>query len=162
MKAATACILSCVAFATIAAGPPRKIACGRDGHIWVANIDGTAKKKLVGGGAPILSSDDARIAFDSTPRSAYENAARGADDPKRQITVLDIASGKITILKDIPSDQWLDPVWSPDGKWIAFQSGRGSPDRQRPHRCVSGWNPLATDDRLPQEFGRAATFFLVI
>jgi TolB protein len=93
----------------------------------VANIDGTAKKKLVGGGAPMLSPDGARIAFDSTARSAYENAARGADDPKRQITVLDIASGKITILKDIPSDQCLDPVWSPDGKWIAFQSRRGSP-----------------------------------
>jgi TolB protein len=59
--------------------------------------------------------------------ASTENVARGADDPKRQITVLDIASGKITILKDIPSDQCLDPVWSPDGKWIAFQSRRGSP-----------------------------------
>src|SRR6266536_4003200 len=47
VKTATACIFSCVAFATIAAGPPRKIAFGHDGHIWMANIDGTAKKKLV-------------------------------------------------------------------------------------------------------------------
>jgi TolB protein len=93
----------------------------------LANIDGTAARKLVVGGVPVLSPDGTRIVFDPMPPSANEHAAKGAPDPKIQITILDIASGKITILKDVPSDSCLDPVWSPDGKWIAFQSRRGSP-----------------------------------
>lgn len=125
MKAATACILFCVAFASIAAASQRKIAFVRGDHIWVANIDGTAEKKLVRGGEPVLSPDGTRIAFDSAPPSAH--AAKGAPDPKTQIAVLDIASGKVTILKDIPGDKCLYLVWSPDGKWIAFQSRGGSP-----------------------------------
>jgi len=120
-KTATACILSCVVFATIAAGPPRKIAFGRDGQIWVANIDGPAAKKLVAGNSPVLSPDGTRVAFVSSPRSANGDAA----DPETHLAVIDIASGKVRILKDIPSDKCLDPVWSPDGKWIVFQSRRG-------------------------------------
>ena len=121
MKFATACILSCVAFATIAAGAPRKIAFGREGQIWVASIDGTAAKKLVSGDSPVFSPDGTRIAFVFYPPSA------DGDDPdsKTQIAVVDVVSGEVTILKDIPSEKCLNPAWSPDGKWIAFQSFRG-------------------------------------
>ena len=32
----------------------------------------------------------------------------------------DVASGKVTVLKDIPSDNCFGPVWSPDGTQLAF------------------------------------------
>jgi TolB protein len=38
----------------------------------------------------------------------------------RRIAIADLASGKVTILKDMPSDNCFGPVWSPDGAKIAF------------------------------------------
>ena len=120
MKAATAGILSCVAFAAIAAGPSRKIVFGRNGHVLVANIDGAGAKRLITGTSAAFSPDGTQIAFLS--HAAYADPA----DPETHIAVIDIASRKVKIFKAIPSSRCLDPVWSPDGKWIAFQSRRES------------------------------------
>jgi TolB protein len=127
MKTSAVCIFFCLIFGALAAGPQRKIAFVRSDNIWVANIDGTAPRKIAVGSAPNLSFDGTRIAFDSAPVSAYEHVAKGGDDPQTHIAILDIASGNVTILKDVPSERCFEPFWSPDGKWIAFQSRRGSP-----------------------------------
>jgi len=128
MKTATACILFYLAVAAMAAAPKRKIAFTRGDNIWVANIDGTAAKKLAVGSAPAISPDGMRVAFDSAPISTYDHAANGTE-PETHITILDIASSKATILKNIPSEKSFGPFWSPDGKWIGFKSRRGSPFR---------------------------------
>ncbi len=38
----------------------------------------------------------------------------------RRVAVVEIAGGKATIFKELPSDNSYYPVWSPDGKRIAF------------------------------------------
>jgi TolB protein len=40
--------------------------------------------------------------------------------PRRHIAVANIATGKVTIFKDIPSDNCFCPVWSSDGSKLAF------------------------------------------
>ena len=110
----------------LAAGPPRRIAFVRGDNIWVVNLDGTGARKVTPGSAPNISPDGTRIVFDTVRQSAYEHAANGTR-PETHLAIVDLASAKLTILKDIPSEKAFDPVWSQDGKWIAFQSRHGSP-----------------------------------
>ena len=45
--------------------------------------------------------------------------------PVRHIALADIASGKVTVLKGIPSDNSFGPAWSPDGKALLFSILKG-------------------------------------
>ena len=98
----------------VALAGPRKMAFERGDNIWVANIDGTSAKTIAAGALPDISPDGARVAFNN------EGDAKNRPGPERHIAIADIGTGKVTVLKDIRSDNCFGAVWSPDGKQLAF------------------------------------------
>jgi dipeptidyl aminopeptidase/acylaminoacyl peptidase len=66
------------------------------------------------------SPDGNRIVFDHTPDSRVESFSHS------DISIVDVSSGEVTKLIDTagPDD---DPYWSPDGKWILFETADGEP-----------------------------------
>jgi TolB protein len=107
-----------VAFA-LAASPvsvfssDRQIAFERDQAVWIANLDGAGEKKIADGIFPAISPDGTRIAFNTTEKTSDTTYAR-------HIAVVDVATGKINVFKDIPSDNSYYPSWTADGKQILF------------------------------------------
>jgi len=95
-------------------GAQRKIAFERGDNVWIANLDGSDAKKVATGSLPNISPDATRLAFNTSEDS------KTRPGPERHIAITDLASGKVTVLKDIPSDNCFGPVWSPDGNKIAF------------------------------------------
>lgn len=114
MKPLTAAIFLCVAFPALSHAAQRKIAYEHRDNIFVADADGTHRKKIAAGALPEISPDGTRVAFNT------EADAKTRPGPERHIAVADVPSGKVTILKDIPSDNCFGPVWSPDGSKLAF------------------------------------------
>jgi TolB protein len=114
MKPLTLLILVCVVFSALTQAAPRKIAYEHRENIFVADTDGTHQKKVASGALPEISPDGTRVAFNT------EADSKTRPGPERHIAVADISSGKVTVLKDIPSDNCFGPVWSPDGKQLAF------------------------------------------
>src|SRR5438067_11115669 len=114
MERIALCLFVCVAFSVIVNAAPRKIAYHRDGKIFVADVDGKHPKKIADGALPEISPDGTRIAFNT------EGDAKNRPGPERHIAIADVASGKVTVLPNIPSDNCFGPVWSPDGKQLAF------------------------------------------
>lgn len=80
--------------------------------VYIANLDGTGEKKLADGIFPAISPDGTRVAFNTVEKNGTTYV--------RHIAVVDIATGKVNVFKDVPSDNAYYPTWSPDGKWIAF------------------------------------------
>ena len=114
MKQFIVAIFLCVAFTALLNAAQRKIAYDRRGKIFVADVDGTHSKKIAEGGWPEISPDGARVAFNT------EGDAKNRPGPERHIAIADVASGKVTVLPNIPSDNCFRPVWSRDGNQIAF------------------------------------------
>jgi len=114
MKQIIIAIFVCVAFSALVNAGQRKIAYDRGGKIFVADVDGTHSKKIAEGGWPEISPDGARIALNT------EGDAKNRPGPERHIAIADVASGKVTVVPNIPSDNCFGPVWSPDGKQLAF------------------------------------------
>jgi TolB protein len=107
-------IFFCLNVAALAADQQRKMAYERENNVWVANLDGTAGKRIAAGALPNISPDGTRLAFNTSADS------KTRPGPERHIAVTDLANGKVTIFKDIPSDNCFGPVWSPDGSKLAF------------------------------------------
>jgi TolB protein len=107
-------IFLCIAFSPLVDAAQPKMAYEHRDNIFVADTDGTHQKKIATGALPEISPDGTRVAFNT------EADAKTRPGPERRIAVADVASGKITVLKDIPSDNCFGPVWSPDGSKLAF------------------------------------------
>jgi len=114
MKQFIVAIFVCVAFSALVNAGQRKIAYSRGEKIFVADPDGTHSKKIADGDWPEISPDGARVAFNT------EGDAKNRPGPERHIAIADVASGKVTVLPNIPSDNCFRPVWSRDGNQIAF------------------------------------------
>ena len=114
MKQLTFAIFLCVAFSALSNAAQRKMAYEHGNNIFVADIDGTHAKKIAAGALPEISQDGTRVAFNTSEDS------KTRPGPERHIAIADVASGKITVLPNIPSDNCFGPVWSPDGTKLAF------------------------------------------
>lgn len=103
-------LLLLLAAATASAAP--RLAFERGDGVWIAAIDGSAQHKVADGQAPDLSPNGALLAF---------NTVQATGQPShRNIAVADLASGKVTIFQDIPSDNCMEALWSPDGSKLLF------------------------------------------
>jgi TolB protein len=114
MKPVALAIFLCVALSVLNHAAERKIAYEHRENIFVADIDGTRQKKIATGALPEISPDGTLVAFNTSEDS------KTRPGPERHIAVADVASGKVRVLKDIPSDNCFGPVWSPDGSKLAF------------------------------------------
>lgn len=89
-----------------------KIAFERGDAVWVANVDGTEGKQIAHGQSPEISPDGRKLAF---------NTQQPVGLPAhRRIAVADLGTGKVSTFENIPSENCLQPRWSPDGSKLLF------------------------------------------
>ena len=100
------------------AAQPQKVAFERGKAIWIANVDGSKAEKIAEGSGPNLSADGTQIVFNTDDSAAKEVV--------RELAVADVATRKVTRVKNIPSKNCQRPLWSPDGKKILFTIWNGS------------------------------------
>src|SRR5256714_2772115 len=105
----------------------RQIAFERNNAVYVANLGGTNEKKIADGIFPAISPDGTRVAFNTVEKT-------GDTSYVRHIAVVDIATGKVEVFKDVPSDNSYYPSWTADGKQILFTT--------RPHEV---WDLVVTN-----------------
>jgi TolB protein len=103
----------------------QRIAFERNDAVYIANLDGTGEKKVADGIFPAISPDGARVAFNTVEKTSNTTYVR-------QIAVVDVATGKLNVFKDVPSDNSYYPTWTTDGKQILFTT--------RPHEV---WDLVA-------------------
>ena len=104
----------------VVAASPASVFCGdrhiafeRNDAIYVANLDGTGEKKIADGIFPAISPDGTRVAFNTVEKTSNTTYAR-------HMAVVDVATGKVDVFKDVPSDNSYYPSWTSDGKQILF------------------------------------------
>jgi TolB protein len=101
-------------FSATAFPADRHIVFERNNAIYIANLDGTNEKKIADGIFPAISPDGTRVAFNT------DEDSKTRPGPERHIAIADLGTGKVRILKEIPSDNCFGPVWSPDGSKLTF------------------------------------------
>lgn len=99
-------------------------------RLYLMNRDGTEHKALTDGKKSAmggrLSPDGRQVLFMEFYDSNGEQV--------RRLSVLDIATGKVTPVEDVPSNgQLLGHCWSPDGKQIAYVWWEVGPMEKRPN-----------------------------
>ena len=112
MKKIIALALVLITSTVAAFAGERRIAFERSDAVYVANLDGTAEKKIADGIFPAISPDGTTVAFNTVEKNDTTYV--------RHIAVVEIATGKTAVFKDVPSDNSYYPTWSPDGKRILF------------------------------------------
>ncbi|WP_392538258.1 translocation protein TolB [Legionella sp. 227] len=93
------------------------IAFERNGSIWTACLDGSQAQKVTQGYIPEISPDGKYIAY---------NVMYNSPSGNRYLAVVELASGKVTQLNNMPSANNFNPVWSPDSKKLLFNTFVGS------------------------------------
>src|SRR6266446_7197053 len=89
----------------------RRIAFERSDAVYVANLDGTAEKKIADGIFPAISPYGTRVAFNTVEKTSETTYVR-------HMAVVDVATGKVNVFKDVPSENSYYPSWTADGKQI--------------------------------------------
>jgi len=91
----------------------RHVAFERNNAVYLANLNGTGERKIADGIFPAISPDGTRVAFNTVEKTSDTTYIR-------HIAVTDVATGKTTVAKDVPSDNSYYPTWSPNGDRILF------------------------------------------
>jgi len=95
----------------------RHIAFERNDAIYIANLDGTGEKRIADGIFPAISPDGTRVAFNTVEKTS-------ATSYVRRIAVVDVATARVDVFKDVPSDNSYYPSWTVDGKQILSPRAR--------------------------------------
>jgi TolB protein len=103
----------------------QRIAFERNDAVYIANLDGTGEKKIGDGIFPAISPDGTHVAFNTVEKTSDTTYVR-------HIAVVNVATGKLNVFKDVPSDNSYYPSWTTDGKQILFTT--------RPHEV---WDLVA-------------------
>jgi TolB protein len=103
----------------------RQIAFERNNAIYIANLDGANEKKIADGIFPAISPDGTRVAFNTVEKTSDTTCVR-------HMAVVEVATGKVKVFTDVPSDNSYYPSWTVDGKQILFTT--------RPHEV---WDLIA-------------------
>ncbi|KTD63673.1 acylaminoacyl peptidase [Legionella santicrucis] len=88
------------------------IAFERSGFIWSANLDGSKARKITAGYVPEISPDGKYIAYNTADNQSSD----------RHLAIVELKTGKVTQLQNIPSQNNFNPVWSPDSKRLLFNT----------------------------------------
>src|SRR5438046_8241262 len=113
MKKISFLVLGLASLTVTAFPADRQIAFERNQAVWIANLDGTGEKKVADGIFPAISPDGTRVAFNTVEKTSDTSYVR-------HIAVVELATGKLNVFKDVPSDNSYYPSWTADEKQILF------------------------------------------
>lgn len=113
MRKTIAVVVALAGFSDTAFPGDQHIAFERNNAVYVANLDGTNEKKIADGIFPAISPDGTRVAFNTVEKTSETTYTR-------HMAVADVATGKVNLFKDVPSENSYYPSWTADGKQILF------------------------------------------
>jgi TolB protein len=98
----------------------QRIAFERNDAVYIANLDGTGEKKIAEGIFPAISPDGTRVPFNFVEKTSDTTYVR-------HIAVVEVATGKLNVFRDVPSDNSYYPTWTADGTQILFSTRKSLP-----------------------------------